>query len=375
MPVPLLDLRAQHATIAAEIDAAVARVLTSQRFILGEEVASFERQVAETLGLGHAVGVSSGSDALYLALRALDVGPGSEVVTTVYSFFATAGAIARCGATPVFVDIDEATFNLDVEQALARVGARTAALMPVHLFGRCAEVEALAEAGLPIVEDAAQAIGARRDGVGAGALGQIGCFSFFPSKNLGGAGDGGLLSTADDDLAARLRSLRVHGQHPEVRYEHLEVGGNYRLDALQAAILAVKLPHLTRWNQARRDNAARYQRLFEEAGVVGERGLRLPPASDAHSEDVVNQFVIAARDRDALKAYLGERGVGSAIYYPQPLHLQPCFADLGGAPGDFPRAEAAARESLALPIYPELQAAQIDEVVGYVVDFLRGQGR
>jgi dTDP-4-amino-4,6-dideoxygalactose transaminase len=373
MAVPLLDLRAQHATIAEEIEAAVARVLESQRFILGEEVASFEQEIAALLEIEHAIGVSSGSDALYLALRALGVGPGSEVITTVYSFFATAGSIVRCGATPVFVDIDEATYNFDVAAALERITPRTAALMPVHLFGRCAEVEALRATKLPIVEDAAQAIGARRGDVSAGALGDIGCFSFFPSKNLGAAGDGGLLSCADDDLAGRLRSLRVHGQRPDVRYEHLEVGGNYRLDALQAAILAVKLPHLQRWNQARRDNAARYRALFDQADVAPE-SLTLPPRSDAHSQDVVNQFVIRVAERDALKAYLAERGVGSAIYYPRPLHLQPCFAALGGQRGDFPRAEAASAESLALPVYPELQSTQLEQVVDHVVGFLRSRG-
>ncbi|MCK5795937.1 MAG: DegT/DnrJ/EryC1/StrS family aminotransferase [Deltaproteobacteria bacterium] len=369
MAVPFLDLKAQYTTIRDAIEVALHRVFENQRFILGDEVASFEAAIARLSGVGHGVGVSSGSDALYLALRALGVGPGDEVVTTAYSFFATAGAIVRCGATPVFVDIDPRTFNIDPAAALARVNAKTRALLPVHLFGRCAAVDRLQEANLPIIEDAAQAIGARYKGIAAGALGTLGCFSFFPSKNLGGAGDGGLVTTSDDGLAARLRSLRVHGQRPEARYEHIEVGGNYRLDALQAAILSVKLDHLARWNAARQAHAAAYRRLFVEAGVATR--LTLPPKADEGATDVYNQFVIRLPDRDALRAHLNAHAIGNAIYYPRALHLQPCFADLGGTRGDFPIAEEAAAQSLALPVFPELTDRQIQEVVGHIVDFLR----
>lgn len=365
MPVPLLDLHAQYRTIEAEVQAAIARVFSHQGFILGREVSAFEERIGAFVGGTHAVGVSSGSDALYLALRALDIGRGDEVITTAYSFFATAGAILRVGARPVFVDIDPSTFNLDSAAALDRVGPKTRAFLPVHLFGRCAELEPLRATRLPIIEDAAQAIGARQPEGAAGMLGTLGCFSFFPSKNLGGAGDGGLVTTADEVLATRLRSLRAHGQSPTERYEHVEAGGNYRLDALQAAILAVKLDHLARWNTARAENAATYRRLFAAADIA----VKLPPEPVAGAVDVYNQFVIRVAERDALRAHLTDCGIGSAVYYPRALHLQPCLAELGGRVGDFPQAEAAAHESLALPIYPELTAAQIEEVVGRIVEF------
>jgi dTDP-4-amino-4,6-dideoxygalactose transaminase len=354
--VPLIDLHAQYAPLREEILAAIARVCDRQRFILGPEVEAFEREIAAYLGVRHAIGVSSGTDALVVSLMALGVGPGDEVVTTAFSFFATAGAIVRVGATPKFVDIDPVTFALDpagVERALT---PRTQAILPVHLFGLCAEMEpilALAQRrGLPVVEDACQAIGARLDGRVAGTMGALGCFSFFPTKNLSAFGDAGLVVTGDDELARRVRRLRVHGMEP--KYHHREVGGNFRLDEIQAAVLRVKLPHLERWTEGRRARAARYAQLFAEVGV---RGLTLPvePPGRRH---VYHQYVVRARRRDALRAHLTEVGIGTEVYYPVPLHLQECFAELGYGPGDCPEAEAAAREGLALPVYPELTDAQ-----------------
>jgi dTDP-4-amino-4,6-dideoxygalactose transaminase len=377
-PVPLLDLKAQYRTIRPEIEAALARVLESQRFILGEEVERFEREVAHRIGVSQAVGLSSGTDALLVALSALGVGAGDEVVTSVYSFFATAGSIARLGARPVFVDIERATYNLDPEGLAARVGPRTRALLPVHLFGRCASVERLAAVapGVPLVEDAAQAIGATRAGRPAGSLGRAACFSFFPSKNLGGFGDGGMLVTDDPELGATARSLRIHGQSGIGRYSHSLLGGNYRLDALQAAILSAKLPHLDAWTEARRRNAARYRELFAQAGA-DRLGVGLPPEEDPGSHDVYNQFVLriapgpgTTSRRDVLQKGLAARKIGCAVYYPAGLHTQPCFAQLGLREGDFPEAESAARETLAIPIFPELSPSQIEEVVGGVVETL-----
>jgi dTDP-4-amino-4,6-dideoxygalactose transaminase len=347
-------------------------VLREQRFILGPEVEQLEQEVAAYSGVGHAVGVSSGTDALLMTLMALGVGPGDEVVTSAYSFFATAGSIARLGARPVLADIEPETFNLDPEQAARRITPRTRAILPVHLFGRCATTERLAEAvgvgQIPVIEDAAQAIGAERHGRRAGALGRAGCLSFFPSKNLGGGGDGGMVTTDDPELARTLRALRAHGQLSGRRYRHDLLGGNFRLDAIQAAILRVKLPHLERWNEARRRNARTYRELFAAAGAP----VTLPPAEEAGCRDVYNQFVIRveARQRDALAAHLGSQGIGCAIYYPEGLHRQPCLAHLGHAEGDFPATEAAARESLALPVYPELTGAQQTRVVEEVTAFL-----
>jgi dTDP-4-amino-4,6-dideoxygalactose transaminase len=366
-PIPLLDLKAQYATIRPQVERAVLRVLQDQRFILGPEVEAFERAVADHVGAGAAVGVSSGSDALLLALLALGVGPGDEVITSAYSFFASAGSISRTGATPVLVDIDPRTYNIDPEQAAARIGPRTRAIMPVHLFGRCAETERLQAAApdLPLVEDAAQAIGARRGGRRAGAIGAVGCLSFFPSKNLGGCGDGGMLTTSDEELARRLRALRVHGQLSGRRYQHDLVGGNFRLDALQAAVLAVKLEHLERWTEGRRANAARYRELFAQAGAE----VVLPPEDDEDGRDVYNQFVIRVEQRDGLMAHLRQHQIGCAVYYPRGLHQQPCFAHLGYRDGDFPRCEEAARQTLALPVYPELTERQLEEVVGRVTEW------
>jgi dTDP-4-amino-4,6-dideoxygalactose transaminase len=370
-PVPLLDLKAQYAAIQDEINEALLRVIREQRFILGPEVEGLETEIAAYVGVRHAVGVSSGSDALLMSLMALGVGPGDEVITTPYSFFATAGAIARCGARPVFVDIDPGTFNLDPGQVVARLGPRTRAFLPVHLFGRCAAVEALAAAGpdLPLVEDAAQAIGAERNGKRAGALGHAGCFSFFPSKNLGGYGDAGMITTDDPDLARRLRAMRVHGQPDRGQYVHETVGGNFRLDALQAAVLRVKLRHLEAWTAARRRHAGQYRALLHEAAT--DHQVVLPREEDPGARDVYNQFVIRVPDRDGLKRHLAACGIGCAVYYPLGLHQQPCFAQLGLGAGDFPASEAAARQSLALPIYPELTEAQIAEVADRILYFLR----
>jgi dTDP-4-amino-4,6-dideoxygalactose transaminase len=366
--VPLLDLHAQFASVESEVRAAIDRVLASQHFILGTEVAAFEEEVARWLSVEHAVGVSSGTDALLAALMALNVGRGDEVVTTPFSFFATAGVIARLGATPVFADIDPATFNMDAAAAIDRITDRTRAIIPVHLFGRLAEMEPLLrvakDRSIAIVEDAAQAIGTRdAHGRSAGTFGDFGCFSFFPSKNLGCAGDGGLVTTGDADLAERLRVLRMHGSKP--KYYHAMVGGNFRLDAVQAAILRAKLPHLESWNTARRRNADRYRTLFTQANVNNVVGL---PADDVGH--CYNQFVLRVPERDALRGFLKDHGVGSEIYYPLPLHLQECFVDLGYRAGQLPHAEAAAREVLALPIYPELTDLQQERVVDLVSRFV-----
>jgi dTDP-4-amino-4,6-dideoxygalactose transaminase len=361
--VPLLDLRAQYASIRDEIRAAIDRVCESQQFILGPEVEAFEREAAAFLGARHAVGVSSGTDALLAALWALGVGPGDEVIVPAYTFFATAGAPVRLGARPVFVDVEPEGLNLDGAQVRARLTSRTKAIIPVHLFGRPADLEPLLGLGVPVVEDAAQAIGARdAGGRAAGTIGRAGCFSFFPSKNLGGFGDGGMVVTDDAGLAERMRILRVHGMNP--KYHHREVGGNFRLDALQAAVLRVKLRHLSRWTQARRDRAERYRRFFREAGLEGR--VRLPADAPGH---VYHQFVIRVPDRDGLRAHLERSGIGTEIYYPVPLPHQECFAGLGHRPGEFPVSEAAARESLALPMYPELTEEQQRAVVAAVGEY------
>jgi len=368
-PVPLIDLVEQYETLRDEIHEAVNRVLATQRFILGDEVTEFEQEVAAYCDARHAIGCASGTDALILALTALDIGPGDEVITSPYTFFATASAIHRVGARPVFVDIDPQTFNLHPDAVAAAIGNATKAIMPVHLFGRCADMESLwrlaVRHGLAIVEDAAQAIGSTYRGRHAGVLGTIGCFSFFPTKNLGGAGDGGMLTTDDPDLAARLRRLRVHGDAG--RYEHIEVGLNSRLDALQAAVLRVKLRHLESWTAARRENAARYRQLFAPAIPGGAVEL---PADCDDGRHVYNQFCIRVADgqRDAVLQGLQQRQIGCAIYYPKPLHLQHCFQFLGGRPGEFPEAERAAAETIALPIYAELGAARQERVVQAVVE-------
>jgi dTDP-4-amino-4,6-dideoxygalactose transaminase len=366
MTVPLLDLKAQYATIRDQVEPAVRAVIESQYFILGPEVAGLEEEIARYCGGGHGIGMSSGTDALLAALMAIDIGPGDEVIIPTYSFFATAGVVARLGATPVFVDIDPATFNMDTAAVAAAVTPRTRAIMPVHLYGRMADMTAILDiaGSIPVIEDAAQAIGARDDmGRMAGAVGVMGCFSFFPSKNLGGFGDGGMVVTQEDSLAARLRILRMHGMEP--KYYHREVGGNFRLDALQAAVLRVKLPHLDGWAAARRRNAATYHKLFAEYGIGGT--VTLPEDTPGH---IYNQFVIRVRDRDRLQNHLRTCGIGTEVYYPVPLHLQDCFAELGYAGGSLPHAERAAQETLALPIYPELTSDQLQYVVQSIADLL-----
>ena len=367
--VPLVDLRAQYRPLRDEILAAIARVCDSQRFIMGPEIAALEEELARLLGIRHAVAVSSGTDALLLALMTLDIKAGDEVVTTPYSFFATAGAIVRVGARPVFVDIDPVTFNIDPARIRPALTPRTKAILPVHLFGLSADLDPVADiasrAGVLIIEDAAQAIGATYKSRPVGGVGALGCFSFFPSKNLGAFGDAGLLATNDEGLARRARLLRTHGMEP--KYYHHLVGGNFRMDALQAAILRVKAPHLTAWTDARRANAERYRALFGAAGLGDRVMLPIEPPDRRH---IFNQFVIRTADRDGLKRHLDARGIGTEIYYPVPFHLQPCFADLGYRRGEFPHAERAAAESLALPIYGELTVGQQEAVVGEVAAFL-----
>lgn len=370
MQVPLLDLSEQNAGLRPEIEAALGRILDSNAFILGPEVSALESELAEYCGVRHAIACASGSDALLLALMALGVGAGDEVITTPFSFFATASAITRLGARPVFADIEPDTFNIDASQIPGLISEKTKAIEPVHLFGQCADMEAIGAAAgdIPIVEDAAQAIGAEFRGRRAGSIGQIGCFSFYPSKNLGGMGDGGFITTNDDDLAERLRALRVHGSLE--RYYHKWVGLNSRLDGFQAAVLRVKLPRLDGWSDARRANADRYRELFAEFGLMDK--IVLPFERDG-VRHIYNQFVIRVPGRrDALREYLSENGIGTDIYYPIPLHLQECFEYLGYAKGQLPEAERAAAEVLALPIYPELRAEQQRFVVQAIAEFFGG---
>jgi dTDP-4-amino-4,6-dideoxygalactose transaminase len=363
-PVPFIDLIAQHQTIAGEVRDAVDRVFASQLFVLGEEVAQFESECAQYCDANDAISCASGTDALLLALMALGIGPGDEVVTAPFSFFATAGAIHRVGARPVFVDIDPVSMNIDPDQIARAITPRTRAILPVHLFGQCSLMEPLwriaVQHGLTIIEDACQSIGAEYRGRRAGVLGTIGCFSFFPTKNLGGAGDGGLLTTDDPELGRRLRLLRVHGDVGA--YRHVEVGLNSRLDALQAAVLRVKLGHLGRWTEARRANAKRYPALFEKYGLLDHVAL---PREFPDCRHVYNQFTIRVKNgrRDAVLASLRSQQIGAAIYYPIPLHLQECFAFLGYKQGDLPASEIAAAEVLSLPVFPELGADRQELVV------------
>jgi dTDP-4-amino-4,6-dideoxygalactose transaminase len=370
MPVPLLDLQGQYRPLRGELLAAVTRVCDSQRFIGGPEVEGFEREIAERLGVHHAVGLSSGTDALLAALMALKVGPGDEVITPTFSFFATAGCVTRLGATPRLVDIDPLTYNIDSAAAVAAITPRTRVIIPVHLYGQCADMDPLlAEAercGVTVLEDAAQAIGSTYKGRTAGSMGIAGCFSFFPSKNLGAFGDAGLLTTNDETLAHEVRLLRNHGAEP--KYFHRRVGGNFRLDALQAAVLRVKLPHLDGWSARRRANADRYDRLFLESGAADRIAL---PVRHPDCHHIFNQYVVRVPDRDAVRARLEAAGIGSEVYYPVPFHLQECFAPLGYRQGDFPVAEKASAETLALPIYSELTEAQQRDVVDAIVAALR----
>jgi dTDP-4-amino-4,6-dideoxygalactose transaminase len=369
--VPLLDLRAQYATIRDEIRAAVDAVLESQQCILGPTVTDCEAKLAEYCRSPYAITVSSGSDALLVCLMAEDVGRDDEVITTPYTFFATAGAVARLGAKPVFVDIDPKTYNLDPSQIPSKITARTKAILPVHLYGQCADMDPIMEIadgrGIPVIEDAAQAIGAEYKGRRAGAIGRYGCFSFFPSKNLGAAGDGGLVTTVDAAVAEKVRNLRNHGMNP--KYYHSMVGGNFRFDALQAAVVSVKLKYLDNWTAGRQANAARYRKLFDSAGL-SKNGLVQLPFETPGYRHIYNQFIIRVPRREGLLKHLREQKVGHEVYYPVPLHLQKCFAYLGHREGDFPHSEQAARETLALPIYPELSDQQAEWVVECIRAFL-----
>jgi len=392
MNVPLLDLQAQYATIKDKVHAAVDAVFESQRFVLGAQVSALETEIAEFCGVPHAVGVASGTDALLLSLKALGVEPGDAVVTVPFTFFATAGVIVNLGARPVFVDIEEAGFEMDPERLswfLAREcafnlnarktvhkssGAAVKAIVPVHLYGQCADMDAILEIAqrysLPVVEDACQAIGATYKGRKAGALGDLGCFSFFPSKNLGGAGDGGMVVSSNRQLADRVRLLRTHGA--QQRYFHSIVGFNSRLDELQAAVLRVKLPYLPAWSNARHANAKGYGEDFKAAGLL--KDLTPPPVLPDRSH-IFHQYVIRCRMRDALQAYLKDKGIGTEVYYPVSLHEQECFRHLGYGAADLPRAHAASKETLALPVYPELSQGQRRYIVDCIAEFYRSQAR
>lgn len=368
--IPMLDLEAQNGPLMPHILASIESVARAGRFILGPDVDAFEKEIASYVGSKHAIGVSSGTDALLVALMALGIGPGDEVVTTPFTFFATAGCISRVGAKPVFVDIEPSTFNLDPSKLDAAITTRTKAIVPVHLFGRACSMRRITETaqrvGVPVIEDAAQSLGSVADAGRVGTLGSFSCFSFFPSKNLGCFGDGGLVTTDDEALAERVRVLRAHGSKP--KYFHSLIGGNFRLDALQAAVLRVKLPSLDGWTAARRENAGRYDAWFRELGLPASR-LGLPDVSDAGH--VWNQYVVRTDRRDELQLALGKAGIETAIYYPLALHRQECFADLGYAEGAFPEAERACREVLALPVYSEIGAERQRRVVDAVAQVLR----
>ena len=384
--VPLLDLKAQYAQIRAEVLPVIEQVCATQRFILGEHVLALEAEVAAYCASSAGIGVSSGTDALLLALMALGVGPGDEIFTSPFTFFATAGTIARLGARPLFCDIDPLSFNLSpraVAEFIDRhcsvegghlinrvTGGRIKAIMPVHLYGQSADMDPLMalarQHDLKVIEDAAQAIGTEYQGVRVGSIGDIGCFSFFPSKNLGAFGDAGLCTTNDAELAESMRVLRVHGGKP--KYFHAVIGGNFRIDELQAAVLRVKLKYLDGWTEARQRNAAHYSAAFAAADLGDNL---ITPQAAVRGRHIFNQYIVRVRRRDALKDYLTARSIGTEIYYPVPLHLQKCFSFLKHAPGDFPESERAAAETLALPIYPELTPAQLDHVVASVVDFYR----
>lgn len=368
MKIPSLDLQRQYKTIQDEIHKAVAEVIDSQSFVLGPFVESFEHSIAQYCCTKHAIGVSSGTDAILLALMACNLKNGDEVITTPFTFFATAGSIARLGATPVFVDIDPATYNIDVSKIASAVNKKTKAILPVHLYGQCADMDAIMEIardnGLMVIEDAAQAIGAVYKGRNAGTLGNIGCFSFYPTKNLGGYGDGGLVTTDDDALAGLMKILRVHGSEP--KYYHSFIGINGRLDALQAAILSVKLKYLNGWSERRRQVASYY------SGHLNGLPVRLPKI-ESYNTHIFHQYVIATPQRDELMRYLKQEGIETAIYYPVSLHLQKCFGYLGYKEGDLPESEKASRETVALPIFPEITTKEQDYVIGHVRKFFKGQ--
>lgn len=378
MGVPLLDLKAHHEPLHQEIMAAIEQTFRSQTFILGPEVGKLEEQIAAYCQAKYGIGVTSGTDALLIALMALGVGPGDEVITTPYSFFATAGAVVRLGAKPVLVDIDPHTFNLDPGKIEKAITQRTKALIPVHLYGQSADMGPIMDLAhhrqLAVIEDAAQAIGTEyTDGRRVGSIGTIGCFSFFPSKNLGCLGDGGMVVTNDPDLAERMRVLRTHGSKP--KYYHKLIGGNFRLDTIQAAVLTVKLKYLDQWTRRRQENADRYETLFQQSGLIQTGRVRLPEAvyrtSGVKHYHIYNQFVLRVERRNDLMAHLKQKEIGTEVYYPVPFHLQECFRYLGHQEGDFPESERAANETVAVPIYPELTLAQQAEVVDAVATFYR----
>ena len=389
MRVPLLDLKPQYLSLKKELDEAVLRVAESQYFILGPEVQKMEEEFCSYLKCKHAIGVSSGTDALLLALMAINIKPGDEVIVPTFSFFATAGVVSRLNGVPVLTDIDPVTYNLDPDDVERKVTSKTKAIIPVHLYGQCADIQPVMEIAknhnLKVIEDGAQAIGTEyKDGKCAGTIGEIGCFSFFPSKNLGCYGDGGLVVTNNDELAHSLRIKRVHGGEP--KYYHKVIGGNFRLDALQAAVLRVKLPHLNSWSEKRRENAEKYNSFFIEAGLAEETGkinfddnnkILLPKAiykdiNELNNYHIYNQYIIRAQERDSLREFLLNNEIGCEIYYPVPFHQQECFADLGYNDGDFPISETAGATTLALPIYPELSTGQQQFVVDKIKEFING---
>ncbi len=373
--IPLLDLRRQYEGIASEIEARLLAVARSQRYVLGPETEQLERSLAEYLGVEHVIAVSSGTDALLLALMALEIEPGDEVIVPTYSFFATAGVVARVRAKPVFVDVEPDTLTIDVAAVANAISSRTKAIMPVHLYGQGAAMDELmqlaGEHGIPIVEDAAQALGARhRDGRRIGTIGLVGCFSFYPTKNLGAFGDAGLVVTHDDRLAHRLRIMRNHGMEP--RYYHTVVGGNFRMDEFQAAVLNVKLPYLDQWNAMRQQHARAYRENLESHNLLGpDRPITLLRERNEGVREghIYHQFVVRVRDRDRLRAYLQQQGIGTEVYYPVPFHRQECFRDLGYDDTQFPVANDAAERSLALPMYAELRQDEIERVVSAIAEF------
>jgi dTDP-4-amino-4,6-dideoxygalactose transaminase len=376
-PIPILDLKAQYSTIKIEILAAIDRVLESQQFILGAEVDALEKDLAEYCQCKYAFGVSSGTDALLLSLMAIGIKPGDEVITTPYSFFATSGSIVRMGAIPVYVDIDPATFNIQSDQIEPKITTQTKAILPVHLAGQVADMDPIIEIAkrynLQVIEDACQAIGADYKGKRAGSLGDLGCFSFFPSKNLGGYGDSGLVTCNNADLADRVSLLRNHGQRP--KYHNHIVGGNFRMDAIQAAVLRVKFTHLEYWTETRREHAATYRKLFTEKGIsipLSDFGLKsgvVLPIEMGFGRHIYHLYMVRTKYRDELSAYLKANGIGNEIYYPIPLHLQECFSDMMFKPGDFPNSERAAKETLALPIFSELTDDMLSRIVDTISEF------
>lgn len=386
MNVPLLDLKLQYQNLKPELDAAVQKVIESQYFILGPEVERMEQSMNTYIGCSHSLGVSSGTDALLLALMAIDIQPDDEVIVPTYSFFATAGVVSRLHAKPVFVDIDPVTFNIDPKKIPEKITPKTKAIIPVHLYGQSADMDGIMaiakKHNLIVIEDCAQAIGVQyKDGIKVGTIGDIGCFSFFPSKNLGCFGDGGLVTTNNPDLMERMKYLRVHGMNP--KYYHKYIGGNFRIDALQAAVLSVKLPHLDGWSEQRRKNAAFYSDLFQKHGLAEKTGLTnfnkknrvlLPAsvyqASSIQNHHIFNQYIIRVQKRDALRKFITEKGIGNDVYYPVPFHEQECFQSLNQG-NNFPVSNRAAEESLALPIFPELKGEQIEFVVEMISEFMK----